>query len=140
MGIKQKGSYMSKNDYSVFLEIKDKRKRFCIPCGHMSIDEVNKTYNEICDITNTESKCTYIKSATIETTSIEIKNFNSVKNRNFYKFTITLGNFLNTVPCCDILHSKGDCLKCIASGKCTDEFVINSIGKKFFANKYQKTK
>ncbi len=30
-----------------------------------------------------------------------------------------------------------DCLKNICSGKCTDEFVINLIGKKLFAEKYQ---
>lgn len=31
-----------------------------------------------------------------------------------------------------------DCLKNICSGKCQDEFVIDLIGKKLFADKYQK--
>ncbi len=32
------------------------------------------------------------------------------------------------------------CLEHIAAGKCTDAFVIEHIGKKFFADKYQNTK
>lgn len=33
--------------------------------------------------------------------------------------------------------NSDDCLKNLASGKCKDAFVIEHIGKKFFANKYQ---
>lgn len=35
------------------------------------------------------------------------------------------------------IRDKKNCPRCIAAGKCRDEFVINLIGKKLFAEKYQ---
>ncbi len=40
---------------------------------------------------------------------------------------------------CKIRDTK-NCIKCIASGKCRDEFVIDLIGKKLFADKYNQGK
>ena len=34
------------------------------------------------------------------------------------------------------IKDKKNCAKCIAAGKCRDEFVINLIGKTLFPNKY----
>ena len=38
---------------------------------------------------------------------------------------------------CKCQFSK-NCINAIANGKCTDEFMINIIGKQFFSDKYQK--
>ena len=37
----------------------------------------------------------------------------------------------------DSLCSAKNCAKAIKTGKCTDKFVIETIGKKFFADKYK---
>ena len=38
------------------------------------------------------------------------------------------------------IRDKKNCPRCIASGKCRDKFVIDLIGKKLFADKYEKQK
>ena len=132
---------MSKQKDNVFLKIKGKYgKTLWIPCGYMPFDDMNKIYEEISKdfvAQRSNAHCACILSAQITNTSKEIKSFKGTKYKDSYKFEIMLENPRLCVPCCEVLYSKKDCLECIASGKCCDEFTINTIGKRLFADKYQ---
>ena len=137
--------YTSKQKNNVFLKIKGKYgKTWWHPCGYMSFDDMHTMHEEISkDFVKQRSTahCANILSAQVSTTSVSIKILKGVtKYKNSYTFLITLENPRLCVPCCDVLRSKKDCLECIASGKCCDEFIINSIGKKLFADKYTNQK
>lgn len=131
---------MSKQNDNVFLKIKGKYgKTWRMPCGRMSFDDMHKTYEEISKDFITQrstAHCACILSAQITNTSKEIKSFKGTKHKDSYKFEIMLENPRLCVPCGKVLISKKDCLECIASGKCCDEFTINSIGKRLFPTKY----
>lgn len=135
---------MQKQNDNVFLKIKGKYgKTWWMPCGYMSFDDMHKMYEEISKDFVTQrstAHCANISSAQITNTSKEIKSFKGTKHKDSYKFEIMLENSRLCVPCCDVLRSKKDCLECIASGKCRDEFTINTIGKKLFADKYTNQK
>ena len=126
----------------IFLKIKGGCCRtYTLPCVNMSIDDMNTMYDKIKNdfiMNSYDGRCADITDAKITQTTAEIKSLYGIKHKDSYKCEIVLSNPRLVVPCCDALRDCKTCLKNIASGKCCDEFIVNTIGKTLFADKYAK--
>ena len=101
-----------------------------MPCGHWSIAEMDDFLAQV-------------KRTHIPDTACVISLFASMKKFAHIGYRVTshseeLEIFMNPLRKKCAIRDKKNCPKCIAAGKCHDEFVINLIGKKLFANKYEK--
>jgi len=97
-------------------------------CGNLTPDEMNDLYQSIKNSNIPSKSCASSIYAELKQTSCSAPKF----ERSSSHLTITI----NPKKQCGI-RKDTRCADCIISGKCTDEFVINLIGKKLFANKYQ---
>lgn len=97
-------------------------------CGHLTQDEMNNLYQSIKDSNIPSDSCVSSIYAELKHTSCSALKF----ERSSSRLTITI----NPKKHCGI-RKDTRCADCIISGKCRDEFVINLIGKKLFAEKYQ---
>lgn len=106
-------------------------------CGQISVKKAKKYIQELANYTLIpQDSCLYTLSATFFGSEIE-KYFlccnpkPKIHTKNNYY--MRLGIILKNCRKCP----RQDCLQNIQSGKCTDEFAREVIGKKLFAEKYQ---
>ena len=101
------------------------------PCGRLSISEMSEFFAQIENTKIPSESCITAIYTSIASTALTMRGKNTKKDAG--EFII---NIYPTNQQCKI-KNKANCPKCIAAGKCCDEFVINLIGKKLFADKYQ---
>ena len=102
----------------------------CKQCGFMGTDALNEYWQELQTIEIPASSClTALNTDFHQTNQINKADNNSTSTR-------LIVSVWPVAPKCNSDCNK--CTTCIANGNCKDEFVINTIGKKLFAEKYQK--
>ncbi len=103
------------------------------PCGHLSADEMNDLIEQIKNAKIPFESCIISMSVDLSQYFCNMKIFKLASKSEH--LTINL----NTCKKCGI-HKQIHCPKQIASGKCQEEIVIDLIGKKLFADKYNQGK
>lgn len=108
-------------------------------CASWSTEQIEKYLNELSTITNIpQESCFHDLNAHFNTCH-DIKvimNTLSTATKDISTGGLIINiRFRNGHKC-----PRENCFKNIQSGKCTDKFVIDNIGKQFFANKYAKQK
>lgn len=104
------------------------------PCGHLQIGEISEFFAQIKNAKIPSESCITAIYTSIASTALIMRGKNTKNDAG--EFII---NIYPTNQQCKI-KNKANCPKCIAAGKCCDEFVINLIGKKLFADKYTNEK
>lgn len=136
-------SVMQTQTNNVFLQITETNGTHKIPCGNWSLENMNNMADTVRDTKLTKDCCLVGISANINRTTRNSKvdkmplfgDTKWVLPRETIELVIDINPDCVDKPCgCT---SRVDCANCIASGQCTDEFVINLIGKKLFTEKYQ---
>ena len=102
------------------------------PCGHLQIGKMSEFFAQIKNAKIPSESCIAAIYTSIASTALTTREKNTQNNAEEFIIDIYPTN-----QQCKI-KNKANCPKCIAAGKCCDEFVINLIGKKLFADKYQK--
>lgn len=107
----------------------------CKQCGFMETNDLNEYWKELQNMEIPASSC-------VRSLSTDLHRSDRISRIEPYKEITAERLVVSIWPTnkkCSIKEYK-NCTKCIAAGKCRDEFVINAIGKKLFADKYQETK
>lgn len=104
------------------------------PCGYLQIGEMSEFFAQIKNAKIPSESCIAAIYTSIASTALTIRGKNTQNNAEELIIDIYPTN-----QKCKIRDGK-NCIKCIASGKCRDKFVIDLIGKKLFADKYEKQK
>ena len=99
------------------------------PCGHWSVEEMTEFLKKI---QNTDIPVESCLSSVFASIRENISIAHDYKT-HYESFTISI--YPTRQKCA--IRDKKNCPKCIATGTCRDEFVINLIGKKLFADKYK---
>ena len=109
-------------------------------CGHMTLNDIKKHLNDIAHISRIpQTSCLYNMHARLFTINgIDVKlarpgspSATGKTTNNSVHIDISV-KIKNGCKC-----SNGSCFQNISAGKCTDDFMINIIGKRFFADKYK---
>lgn len=101
------------------------------PCGYLQIGEMSEFFAQIKNAKIPSESCIAAIYTSITSTALTMRGKNTQNNAEEFIIDIYPTN-----QQCKI-KNKTNCPKCIASGKCRDKFVIDLIGKKLFAEKYQ---
>ncbi len=102
----------------------------CKQCGFMESEQLNKILASLKNIDIPESSCIRSLYTHFERTVSIDKTEKASTEENL------IISVWPTAKKCEIKNYK-QCTACIANGNCMDEFVIDNIGKKLFADKYQ---
>ncbi|MBP5794917.1 MAG: hypothetical protein J6W41_02785 [Alphaproteobacteria bacterium] len=102
------------------------------PCGYWSPDDINNFLEQLKNTDIPHESCVFSIYATMHQ--------NVSRGRTYKKDNNSLIISINPANQKCKIRDEKNCIKCIASGKCRDEFVIDLIGKKLFADKYEKQK
>lgn len=113
-----------------------------LECGKMSATQIKKYLKEISEYSNIpDDSCIhhiyamYCAKDSMSTTLCRNCTQQSGTNESNYG-SLQLHVFLTNGKKCN----RHDCFNNIQNGKCTDKFVIDIIGKKFFSKQYKDTK
>ena len=120
---------MKKSESNVFLT-SDLLYSHLRGCGRLTFNEMNDLYQLIRDTGIPSESCAASISAELRQTICNIQIFK--KKSDSSRLTIRI----QPKKQCGI-RKDTRCADCIISGKCTDEFVREIIGKRLFAEKYQ---
>ena len=104
----------------------------CKQCGYMDIESLNEYRKSLKNIDIPASSC-------IKALSIDFHQTDNIDKTDKTSTARLIVSVWPVAPKCAIQ----DCAKCttnIINGKCTDAFVVDLIGKQFFADKYAKQK
>lgn len=102
------------------------------PCGYWSPDEMTQFLEQLKNTDVPHESCAFSVYATMH------QNISSGQTYKTDKNYLTISIYPINQKC--KIRDTKNCIKCLASGKCMDEFVINLIGKKLFADKYNQGK
>lgn len=121
---------MSKHKSNIVLQTRDKLITHSINCGMFFLEDMQNMISKIHNTPISKSCLTDITYSLHET----VFTFGTTANTN-QNLTIEIGTCHVNAPCG--VRTNNGCLKCIKNGKCQDKLVIDLIGKKLFADKYQ---
>ncbi len=102
------------------------------PCGHWSATEMDDFLKQVKRTTIPDDACVISLFASMNKTAW------TAYEHKYYSEELEI--YIHPFQKKCAIRDKKNCPRCIANGKCTDEFVINLIGKKLFADKYEKQK
>ena len=102
----------------------------CKQCGFMDTNTLNEYWKELQNTQIPVSSCL----CALATDFSKTTQINKGDKKNTHARLIV--SVWPVAPKCTI-SDCAKCTTCITTGKCMDEFVINLIGKKLFAEKYQ---
>ena len=109
------------------------------PCGYLQIGEMSEFFAQIKNAKIPSESCIAAIYTSIASTALTMRGKNTQNNAEKFIAEEFIIDIYPTNQQCKI-KNKANCPKCIAAGKCRDEFVIDLIGKKLFADKYTNEK
>ena len=107
-----------------------------IPAGQMTETQIKDYLATLLskgNIPETSCLCRMFANMNIDTTTFLSGTGKAKDNFIRYNGRLNICSFLKS----DSICTAKNCARKIKNGKCTDAFVIETIGKKFFADKYQ---
>ena len=113
-----------------------------LPCATMSLKQIKKYLQDLDTAGQIPvGSCIYRMSAAFNYTNSKTVTLSYEQSQNTQNPEKELGSLQIHITRSSAKKCPNrDCFANIQNGRCTDEFMINVIGKKFFARKYTNTK
>ena len=118
-----------KEDYSK-TEVKFYYIGYPMTCGKIPNDKAYEYLDKLKASANKTKQCTHYSFSLPCQVYVIPGGTVTVQSLHIY------ANQFSLVPLCRV-RTKAGCLRNIKSGKCRDPFIVENIGKVFFADKYQ---